>query len=99
MNEVWIVHTLNADLSENEDRVFFSKSLAQIFAWDYYMNNCFYTDDAEDDWESLILDNAIYCDIEGVGKVKSIWITYHKVVEDLEPKITLVIGPEKKAKK
>ena len=92
MNEVWLVHTINADLSENEIKVFFSKSLAQVFAWDYYMKNCFYGDDAEDDWESLILDNTIYCDIEGVGNVKSIWMTQHRIVENLEPKINLVIN-------
>ena len=53
MNEVWIVHSINPDLTENELRVFPSKSLAQVFAWSFYMQNCFYPDDAEEDWMSL----------------------------------------------
>lgn len=91
MNEIFIVHTIKEDLSNNEEVVFFSKSLAQLYAWNYYMEHCFYAEDAYEDWKSLLLDNEIYCDIENIGKVKSIWITYHKVVEGIEPKITFMI--------
>lgn len=101
MNEVWIVHTLNPDLQENELRVFVSKSLAQIFAWNFYMQNFFWADDAEEDWQSLILDNEIYCSTPDGINIRSIWITYHKIVEGIEPKITLIIDPKdlKKPKK
>ena len=72
MKEVWILHTINGYLTINEVKVFSSKSDAQLIAWEYYMKNCFCAEDAEDDWESLMLDNVIYCDVEGVGSVKSI---------------------------
>ena len=98
MNEVYIVHTLNPDLTVNEPIVFLDKNIARVCAWNYYMDNCFYPDDAEDDWQSLILDNEIYCDVEGVGKVKSIWITYHKIVESIEPKITFTVDLNDKKK-
>lgn len=98
INEVWLVHTVNPDLTENEIKVFTSKSLAQVFAWNYYMKNCFYAEDVEDDWESLMLDNQIYCEVDGIGEVKAIWITYHRVVETIEPKITFAIDPIKPKK-
>ena len=91
MNEVWLVHTINDDLSENELRVFIQKSLAQVFAWNYYMQNCFCEEDAQEDWMSLILDNEIYCETSSGQRIKSIWITYHKVVESIEPKITFTV--------
>lgn len=96
MNEVFIVHTINADLSFNEPIVFSNKDTARIYAWNYYMDTCFYADDAEDDWQSLILENEIFCDVDGVGRVKTIWISYHKVCEEIEPKITFMINLDKK---
>lgn len=101
MNEVWIVHTLNLNFEENELRVFVSKSLAQVFAWNFYMQNFFCGDDAEDDWQSLLLDNEIYCTAEDGMNVRAIWITYHRIVEGIEPKITFLIDPKdlKKPKK
>ena len=95
-DEVYIVHTINPDLSVNEPIVFFDKSLARVCAWNYYMSNCFYADDAVDDWQSLLLDNEIYCDVDGVGSVKAIWITYHRVCAAIEPKITFTIDLNKK---
>lgn len=91
MTEVWLVHTLNLDLEENEIKVFTSKSLAQIFAWNFYMQNFFCSEDVEEDWYSLFLDNEIYCELEDETKIRSIWITYHKTIETIEPKITFTV--------
>lgn len=96
MTEVWLVHTLNLDLEENDIKVFPSKSLAQVFAWTFYMQNFFCPEDVEEDWYSLIFDNEIYCKVDDKLTVKSIWITYHKIVESIEPKITFTINPNEK---
>lgn len=96
MTEVWLVHTLNLDFEENDIKVFTSKSLAQVFAWNFYMQNFFVPEDVEEDWYSLFLDNEIYCELEDGTKVRSIWITYHKVVEAIEPKITFTVDMNNK---
>lgn len=93
--KVYIVHTINSNLSENDIQVFSSKSLAQVYAWKYYMDNCFYPDDVQDDWESLMLDNQIFCEVEGVGQVKAIWIVEHDVIDKMEPSVILLIDINK----
>ena len=93
--EIWIVHTINGDLTMNELKLFSSKSLAQVFAWNYYMSNCFDEEDAEEDWQSLMLDNEIYCSLPNGSLIKSIWITYHKVVEEIEPRISFTVDLNK----
>lgn len=59
------------------------------------MDNCFYPDDAQDDWESLMLDNQIFCEVEGVGQVKAIWIVEHDVIDKMEPSVILLVDINK----
>lgn len=95
MEKVYIVYTINSNLSVNEIQVFSSKSLAQVYAWKYYMDNCFYPDDVQDDWVSLMLDNQIFCEVEGVGQVKAIWIVEHDVIDKMEPSVLLLMDLNK----